>query len=249
MNYIAAPDAYSAEDTTKNGSAGRFLDLDFDKLRGGYYTQSALAEWMTAWAIREKCDVVLEPSCGDGAFLLAAATRLSELGATAAEVAKSLTGVEIVPAEAITARSRIKDIVGRRADSVVIESDFFGWWQQPKRPLFDAVVGNPPFIRYQTFPEPHRSRAMAIMVELGMKPNRLTNIWVPFVVASAASLKPGGRMALVLPAELLQVTYASQLRSFLMDRFDRIDVVLPECPTGGGTPFGAGCDSHAFSIA
>jgi len=32
-------------------------------------------------------------------------------------------------------------------------------------------------------------------------------------------------MALVLPAELLQVSYASQLRSFLTDRFARIDIV------------------------
>ena len=63
------------------------------------------------------------------------------------------------------------------------------------------------------------------MTELGLKPNRLTNIWVPFVVAAAASLRPGGRLALVLPAELLQVSYAAQLRSFLIDRFSRIDII------------------------
>ena len=89
----------------------------------------------------------------------------------------------------------------------------------------DAVIGNPPFIRYQTFPEPFRSRAMMIMGQLGLTPNKLTNIWVPFVVAAAASLRPGGRLAMVLPAELLQVTYAAQLRSFLNDRFSRIDIV------------------------
>ena len=66
---------------------------------------------------------------------------------------------------------------------------------------------------------------MEIMTELGLKPNRLTNIWVPFVVAAAASLRPGGRLALVLPAELLQVSYAAQLRSFLIERFSRIDII------------------------
>ncbi len=66
---------------------------------------------------------------------------------------------------------------------------------------------------------------MAIMADQGLSPNKLTNIWVPFVVAAAASLRPGGRLALVLPAELLQVTYASQLRSFLTDRFTKIDIV------------------------
>jgi len=63
------------------------------------------------------------------------------------------------------------------------------------------------------------------MAGLGLTPNRLTNIWVPFVAAAAASLKPGGRLALVLPAELLQVSYAAQLRSFLTDRFSRIDII------------------------
>jgi adenine-specific DNA methylase len=66
---------------------------------------------------------------------------------------------------------------------------------------------------------------MTIMQSLGLSPNRLTNIWVPFVVAAAASLRPSGRMALVLPAELLQVSYAAQLRSFLTDRFSRVDIV------------------------
>lgn len=203
----------------------RFLDLDFDKLRGGYYTDFNLSEWMTKWAVRKKNDVVLEPSCGDGSFLEAVVNRLVDLGASPAEIAKILVGVEIIPNEVISARNRIRGRLGSNADTVVNEGDFFEWWLQPKRKLFDVVVGNPPFIRYQTFPEPHRSRAMAIMTQLGMKPNRLTNIWVPFVVAATASLKPGGRMALILPAELLQVTYASQLRSFLTDRFDRIDII------------------------
>jgi adenine-specific DNA methylase len=66
---------------------------------------------------------------------------------------------------------------------------------------------------------------MNVMARLGLTPNRLTNIWVPFVAAAVASLRRGGRLALVLPAELLQVTYAGQLRSFLTERFERIDIV------------------------
>jgi len=74
------------------------------------------------------------------------------------------------------------------------------------------------------FPEPHRSRAIGLMVKQGLSSNRLTNIRVPFVVAAVSSLQPGGRLGLVLPAELLQVSYAAQLRSFLTDHFDRIDI-------------------------
>lgn len=204
---------------------GRFADLDTDKLRGGYYTSASVAEWICAWAIRDIKETILEPSCGDGAFLEAAANRLTALGATPAKIAINLRGVEIVSGEASSARERLKPLLGSAADAVVVSSDFFAWWQNANQPTFDVIIGNPPFIRYQSFPEPHRTLAMTIMGEQGLTPNRLTNIWVPFVVAATASLKKGGRLALVLPAEILQVTYAAQLRSFLTDRFKRIDVV------------------------
>jgi adenine-specific DNA-methyltransferase len=204
---------------------GRFADAGAGKLRGGYYTSPEVAAWLCAWAVRAASDSILEPSCGDGAFLAAAAERLGELGAGAAAIARQLAGIEVVPAEAAVARERLRGRLGFRAAAAVAAGDFFEWWLRPGRPRFDAAVGNPPFIRYQTFPEPHRGRAMAILSRLGLKPNRLTNVWVPFVAAAAAALVPGGRLALVLPAELLQVTYAGQLRSFLAGRFARIDIV------------------------
>ena len=205
--------------------SGRFTELDADKLRGGYYTSESLAQWLCAWAIRDADDVILEPSCGDGSFLLAATDRLAALGTNGPARANHLYGIEILSDAADKARERLKAELGHRAADVVETSDFFAWWNRPNRPSFDAVIGNPPFIRYQSFPEPHRSRAIEIMKGQGLSPNRLTNIWVPFVVAAAAALKAGGRMALVLPAELLQVSYATQLRSFLTDRFGKINLI------------------------
>lgn len=204
---------------------GRFADLDKDKLRGGYYTTSNVAEWLCGWAIQSAQDSVLEPSCGNGSFLEAAMYRLLSLGASSTDIGKNLRGVEIIQAEADSATERLRSTVGKAADDIVCNSDFFGWWKESEKRLFDVIIGNPPFIRYQSFPEPHRTIAMDMMGEQGLKPNRLTNIWVPFVVAATASLKAGGRLALVLPAEILQVTYAAQLRSYLTDHFERIDVI------------------------
>ena len=221
-----APTALSIAAPKEAGSGkGRFTNLEADKLRGGYYTSARVAEWLCEWAIRSAGDVILEPSCVDGAFIEAAAGRLLALGASPARIARQLTGVEIIPAEARVAAERLRPNLGKAADKIICNSDFFAWWQGTDQPAYDAIIGNPPFIRYQSFPEPHRTLAMAIMGEQGLTPNRLTNIWVPFVVAAAASLKPGGCMALVLPAEILQVTYAAQLRSYLTDHFERIDVI------------------------
>lgn len=205
---------------------GRFVSLSAEKLRGGYYTPGNLANWLSRWAIRSPTDSFLEPGCGDGAILTAAAARLRDLGCTAAALPTQVQGVELLPKEAAIARGRLVAFMGSAAREAVATADLFAWWAQSlngKR--FSAVVGNPPFIRYQSFPEPARSRAMAIMKDFGLRPNRLTNIWVPFVVLAVESLECGGRLCFVLPAELLQVSYAKQLRSFLCEKFESVNII------------------------
>lgn len=206
--------------------SGRFASGDFDKLRGGYYTPIALARWMSNWAVRTATERVLEPSCGDGAFIDAATTRLLELGASQEAAVALAQAVEFAPTEAEKARTRLRINLGIAGNDVVETSDFFAWDAEASDDVvFDVVVGNPPFIRYQAFPEPSRTIAMDLLVREGLKANKLTNIWVPFVVGAAARLANGGRLAMVLPAELLQVSYAAQLRAYLVERFERIDVV------------------------
>ena len=63
------------------------------------------------------------------------------------------------------------------------------------------------------------------MSELGFKTNRLTNIWVPFVALSSYLLKTDGRLAMVVPAELFQVSYAGQIRKFLSEYFSKINII------------------------
>ena len=59
-----------------------------------------------------------------------------------------------------------------------------------------------------------------------MKPNKLTNAWVPFVVASVVACRDGGRLGLVIPgAELMQVGYAAELRQYLIDHCSAVTVV------------------------
>jgi adenine-specific DNA-methyltransferase len=91
--------------------------------------------------------------------------------------------------------------------------------------FFDAIIGNPPFIRYQNFSEDQRKRAFEIMQRAGMNPNRLTNTWVPFLVASSYLLAKHGRLAMIIPAELLQVNYAAELRRFLSRYFSKITLI------------------------
>ena len=205
--------------------SGRFKDLDPDKMRGGYYTSEPIAKWLCEWAIKTKNDLVLEPSSGGGVFVEMAARRLNELGTNPKNILQQIKAVEIIDVEASKIPNRLAGVLHRPVNGTVQCGDFFELWSKLKERKVDCVVGNPPFIRYQSFPESSRDLAMSIMEASGLKPNRLTNIWVPFVVAAMECLKPNGRLAMVLPAELLQVNYSAQLRLFLSDRFKKIDLV------------------------
>ena len=57
------------------------------KLRGGYYTPAQIARFLADWAITTSTETVLEPSCGDGNILAAAAEVLLERGMKPADIA------------------------------------------------------------------------------------------------------------------------------------------------------------------
>lgn len=196
---------------------------DDNKLRGGYYTPPTVARFLAEWAIRDANDAVLEPSCGDGELALVAAQRLKALSGPQSG---SVTAVEFERTEALVASARLHD--AGVDDSVdVCVGDFFAFAQESLAAgrMYDVVLGNPPYIRYQTFPEEHRTIALQLMVEVGMKPSRMTNAWAAFVVAAMRVLREGGRFAMVLPAELLQVNYAAQIREYMAREFGRVDLI------------------------
>jgi adenine-specific DNA-methyltransferase len=186
------------------------------KARGAFFTPPELCRFMTAWAVRSPDDEVLEPSCGEAAFLLAAADRLDALGAGRGV----LHGVDVHEASVRAGRRLLRDC-GHRTDLRV--ADFF---TLPPHRRYDAVVGNPPFVRYQDFSGEARLRSREAALVAGVNLTRLASSWAAFTVHAALFLKSGGRLALVLPAELLSVNYAAEVRQFLMRRFARVRLVL-----------------------
>ena len=186
-----------------------------DKLRGGYYTPSEVARFICEWTVTSEAANVLEPSCGDGVFIEAAHKRLASLGSPSPS--KQIVGVELYPSEAEKAARR-----GARVEC----GDFFTLCQgDVGSRRYDAIVGNPPFIRYQDFVEEYRSTAFELMRGYGFSPNRLTNIWLPFLVVCCHLLSDEGRLGMVIPAELFQVKYAAETRRFLVDFFTQVTVV------------------------
>ncbi len=216
------------------------LPVSDQKMKGRYYTPKPIADWLCKWAIRSPMDRVLEPCCGDGEFLQSAAEVLNRFESPMVNIGQQITGVEIENIEAEKARIRLTNLGHEvRADSV-ISGDFFAYCQQVVNAndlasesgiesysahKYDALVGNPPFIRYQHFPEEQRSIAFNLMKVFGLNPNKMTNAWVPFVCTSQLLLNPSGRLAMVVPVEILQVGYASELRLFISNHFRKVTII------------------------
>lgn len=148
--------------------------------------------------------------------MVAATRRLRELGADRPVV----HGVEIHDGSAHIAREVVASAGG---DARVRVSDFF---LLQSTPSFDAVIGNPPFIRYQDWSGEQRDRARFASLQQGVALTGLASSWASFVVHAAAHLRPGGRLGMVLPAELLSVNYAAPVRRFLLERFASVELVV-----------------------
>lgn len=172
------------------------------KLSGSYFTPQPIVEALVCWAVARDSDRLLDPSCGDGRFLAAH---------------HNSVGIE---QDASSAQSAID----RAPWALVHEGDFFQWAEAtPER--FECCSGNPPFIRYQHFKGAIRSRALKLCEREGARFTGLTSSWAPFLVATASLLKPGGRMAFVVPAEIGHAPYATPLMEYLVRHFSTVQVV------------------------
>jgi len=182
-----------------------------EKLRGGFYTPSSIASFILKWGFNgSKNHDVLEPSCGDGVFL----EEIKKVG-------YSYNSVDAIELDAIEA-GKAKSIHLPRTK---ISCRDFHVFCNKTRKRYDLIVGNPPYIRYQYFDKQQRNEAEMIFRRANLKYSKLTNAWVSFVVGSSLLLKNCGKIGFVLPAEILQVSYAKTLRQFLAHFYNKINII------------------------
>lgn len=169
---------------------------------GAYYTPERVVSTLVHWVLRNKTDRLLDPSCGDGRFI---------------SRHQNSVGIE--------RDCKIIETAKKRAPEALIhEGDFFAWAACTQE-RFECAAGNPPFIRYQIFNGEVRDRALRLCASLGVTFSRLTSSWAPFLVATTSLLKPGGRMAFVVPAEIGHASYAAPLLDYLAANFDTVQII------------------------
>ena len=194
-------------------------DSTEQKLRGAYYTPQKLANAMVRLFASKNICTVLEPSCGDGVFI----DSLKEIGLL--NKISKVEAVEIDDQEAQKVSERNKGIPQVK----IINQDFFNFYKEVLgKKTYDLILGNPPYIRYQYLKESQRDCQSQILTSNGMKSNKLINAWVAFIVACVQMLSKTGKIAFVIPAEILQVAYAEDLRLYLVNHLAKITIITFE---------------------
>lgn len=182
---------------------------------GQFFTPRPLVERICAWAIRTPLDRVIDPTCGEGDFLLGAADRLRELGS----LKPIVHGVDVDRAVLARARERAGP------EALLRHADFLTCEPYP----FDAIVGNFPYVRQEALGPAYKD---ALRKVLAAHPPEdvegLTgqaDLYAYLFLHAERFLRPGGRMGVVVSNAWLDVDYGRALRRFFLRRFREVTVV------------------------
>jgi predicted RNA methylase len=198
-------------------------DPETRRRRGAFMTPPELAQRVAASAIgpwlRERRGVprILDPACGTGNLLVAAARLLLAKGRPAASVARALRGVEIDRETAEVARTRLVSLLGGgaatervvRANIRVSDATAV----TPRWLQADVVVANPPFLgQLRKGTAIDRSTAARWRRRFGDAVGGYADPAAAFLLLIALALRDGGRACVVLPRSMLAVASADPVR-------------------------------------
>ncbi len=180
---------------------------------GDYPTPPGIAGVLATEALRELTPDaaggvlrILDPACGEGNLLLAAAACHS------AHHGAELIGVEMDPGRAVRARHALAD--ASRGGATIVCSDALLRPHPLRDGTFDVVIANPPFLsptsRRGAIPATTRAQLRA---RLGPGVAALTNIATIFLLDSLRLVRPGGRVGMILPSSFLTSRDATGARA------------------------------------
>jgi len=174
--------------------------LAASRVPGVVYTPAAITEPMVRTALaplRGRRDLrICDPACGDGAFLRAVVKVLAEW-MPLDDARRCVVGVDID--DAALARVGLPGATLVAGDALALDWSALG--------CFDAVVGNPPYIRQER------------LAKAGLRGwasyDGVADLYVYFVELAHRIVRPGGRYCLIVPDKWMTAAYGRPLRAFL----------------------------------
>ncbi|MFP3351383.1 N-6 DNA methylase [Pseudoalteromonas sp. SIMBA_153] len=188
------------------------------KKSGSYYTPDNLACFMARY-IRNKCVDrknhldILEPSCGDGAFLKAISRHFLDKNICIDAIDLDTCAIEKI-------RKLSSTLHG---EYTVTEADYLDWSVKTDK-RYDLVIGNPPYISKKLLTENQKESCKNIHAKNGDFGAEIHNIWTSFLCDGIERLTSDGTLAFVLPAEILKVKFGEKIQRALLKSFQRIEI-------------------------
>jgi hypothetical protein len=196
--------------------------------RGAVHTRPEVAEFVldaVGWSDAEPLEswCLLEPSVGEGDFLLPAARRLlSRVGKDDLRIQNCIHAVEVNRASLQICRERILDLFlengwTRKAaqtvsDQWLMHDDFLS---VPLDGSFSHIVGNPPYIRLENLPKDllkaYRARWRSLFDR--------ADLYVAFIEKSLELLRPNGRLGFICADRWMKNRYGGPLRSIVAQEY------------------------------
>lgn len=157
---------------------------------GQYFTPRHVADFMVQLLATRTDGKILEPSSGAGVFVAA----LDAAGYS------DITAVEID-----------REIVDYTCQALHIAS-FVSWTPNDR---FDAIIGNPPYIRWKNLGEGQRAEIQRSPY-WGELLNSLSDYLMVFIVKAVDLLRPGGELIFITPSFWFHTQHSQAVRDHLM---------------------------------
>jgi adenine-specific DNA-methyltransferase len=181
------------------------------KHNGVYYTPIELARFLAKPLIRAADLTVFDPAYGGGALLLAAEQIFNEKGYSPSYA------IELYGCDKIPQNGFLKHLQGHH----LLKLDFFKY---PLDKKFDVILMNPPYVRHHIMSDRRRMECKKIVDEIhGLKST--SDLWAYFLIKAVNHLNQGGNLGVILPWSFLQAEYARDIRKWLAERFENIQVL------------------------
>ena len=166
--------------------------------------------------------VLVEPSCGTGAFLLPAIERLlascRAYGVDPRDAKQAILGVDLHPESAEIASERVMSLLRESGlsapDSAILTKHWVrhdDFLLSGETPPADFVVGNPPYVRLEDIP----ADLAATYRERWKTMTGRADLYVGFYECGLQLLKPGGRLGFICADRWMRNSYGAGLRKLI----------------------------------
>lgn len=190
---------------------------------GQFATPEFIGQFLASWAVRSADDSVLDPGIGAGKLAEQALKRKLNLGSSSP--LGDITGID-VDQTAISMAAVTLKLVDGEGSSHLVAHDFLEYSPRSftesghEVAQFDGVITNPPYSRHQTVDDSQKKRFNEVIRgELDYELSPRTPLYGYFLAHATTFLKPGGRLAAIVPSKFLDTEFGRDLKRFLLDEF------------------------------